>query len=69
MRSADLMIKTGSAFAILHWVVCRKNYFDQRETTYAMIAMHKKQAMARRSAAAKEVREKPQEDKLPPPSE
>lgn len=59
MRSADLMIKSGSAFAILHWFVCRKNYFDERETAYALIAMQKKQAMDRRAAAAKATREKP----------
>lgn len=65
MRSADFMIKSGTAFAILHWVVCRKNYFDERETTYALIAMQKKQAIARRAAAAKVTREKPPQECSP----
>ncbi|PXF49239.1 hypothetical protein BWQ96_01028 [Gracilariopsis chorda] len=47
MPSAETMVKTGCAISLLSWVVCRKQYYDEREVTYgAMEQLRKRQAAA-----------------------
>lgn len=56
MRAAEVAVKSGCAFAAVQWAVCRKRYYDERETTYAAIEAQRQSASARRAAAAQAAR-------------
>lgn len=65
-KSAETMVKAGCGFAIIHWVACRKRYYDEREATYGAlkgIQKRNEQVIKGRLDEAKQRRKEGEENK------
>lgn len=65
-KSAETMVKAGCGFALIHWVACRKRYYDEREATYGAlkgIQKRNEQVVKGRLEEAKKRRKEEEENK------
>lgn len=63
LRSAETMVKTGCAISLATWVLCRRQFYTEREMTYESMEKYRRNAALRAAARAKTMRENPNSNK------
>lgn len=60
VKAAETTVQTGCAVSIITWILCRRQYYAEREMTYESMDKYRRQVAVRAAARAKAMRDQNQ---------